>query len=414
MNTTETVRLLFFPRESYPTTRVRLNVLFGRELLSRGHKVDFVMQAANEAIAVGTHTWSGNFVHVGCTDDQDEFIHRFRKHWLSLRHDLAWLWRAKAGQYDAILVSDKFLIAVVASFVARKRGAKFFFWMTFPLHKSSVLLGRAGIARYPLISMVRGYVSEFALKRIILSRSDHVFVQSQRMMKDFVALGVNPGKLTPIVTGIDLNEIVPTYGHNARESRQFRTVAYLGTLASERHLEVLVDTLSELGRRGTIAKLLLVGDSDDPEDRNRLRQRAQQLGLLDQIEITGYLPRAEALERIRTADICVSPIFPSPLFDGASPTKLVEYLALGIPVVANRHPDQDLVLHESRAGISVPWGARHFARAIHWLLRRSDAERSAMGMRGRAWVEAHRSYSGIADAFERACLQSLCNSSDAE
>jgi hypothetical protein len=40
----------------------------------------------------------------------------------------------------------------------------------------------------------------------------------------------------------------------------------------------------------------------------------------------------------------------------ASPTKLVEYMALGKAVVANDHPDQRMVLEQSGAGICVTVG----------------------------------------------------------
>jgi glycosyltransferase involved in cell wall biosynthesis len=82
----------------------------------------------------------------------------------------------------------------------------------------------------------------------------------------------------------------------------------------------------------------------------------------------------------------------------------VEYLALGCPVVANDHPEQRLILRESRAGVCVPWGARHFARAVRWLMARSQAERAAMGSRGRAWVECNRTYARIADQMERTLI----------
>ena len=165
--------------------------------------------------------------------------------------------------------------------------------------------------------------------------------------------------------------------------------------------------LAELNRLGLPAKLLLIGDGAKPDDRRSLQERAKELGVESQLEITGFLPRREALALIRTADVCVSPFNPSPILDVASPTKLIEYMALGLPVVANTHPDQSQVLRESRAGVRVPWNARHFARAVHWISKRSDAELITMASRGRAWVEANRQYSSIADIFEDACRNAL-------
>jgi glycosyltransferase involved in cell wall biosynthesis len=318
-----------------------------------------------------------------------------------------WLWRATPEHYDAILVSDKFLVAIAALLIARIRKIKFLYWMTFPLHKANVSLGREGTRRYPLVSMIRGYLSELSLKHLIIPYSDHIFVQSQRMRENFEDLGASREKMTPIVTGIDLTEVAPATSLVPCDEKRHHTIAYLGTLASERRLEVLVDMLAQLRTKGVTANLLLIGDGEVSEDQLRIRRRAEQFGLQERIEITGFLPRAEALERLRGADVCVSPIYPSPLFDGGSPTKLVEYMAAGLPVVANRHPDQDQVLRASRAGISVPWGARHFARAVHRLLACTDTERKIIGMRGQSWVVKHRSYAVIADDFERSCLQTL-------
>ena len=331
------IRMLFFPAEAFPTNRVRLTVLFGRELLGRGHEIDMVMQAQDASVPAGRHEWSGRSVWVGRTDDGDGFVHRMRKHLLGIAHDLRWLWRARRDQYDCILISDKYLLASVAVLFAGARGLKVFFWLTFAFHKSQVTLGREGLVRYPAMTVFRGHLANLLLHHWIVPRSDHVFVQSQRMAEDFCAHGANCKKLTPVVTGIDAGEISPVVRVYGATRGVPLVLAYLGTLQRERRLEILVDMLAELGRRGVAARLLLVGDGDVPEDRLAIEKRAETLGLNGQIEITGILPRADALERVRHADICLSPIFPSPMFDGASPTKLVEYLALGLPVVANSH-----------------------------------------------------------------------------
>ena len=39
------IRMLYWTREEFPTFRVDVDVLFGRQMLERGHQIDFVMQA---------------------------------------------------------------------------------------------------------------------------------------------------------------------------------------------------------------------------------------------------------------------------------------------------------------------------------------------------------------------------------
>jgi len=151
----------------------------------------------------------------------------------------------------------------------------------------------------------------------------------------------------------------------------------------------------------------LIGDAFERADREALVKRAERLGVSQYLEITGFLPRLEALQRMRDVHIALSPIYPTPVLIPASPTKLVEYLALGLPVVANEHPEQRAILRDSGAGVCAPWGARHFSRSVRWLLRRNPTQLAAMGARGRAWVREHRTYSHIADDLERKYLELL-------
>jgi len=399
--------MLFFPRESFPTDRVRLATLFGRELLGRGHEIDFVMQAGDAQAIVGRQYWFGRTVRVGPTDTRPSALGKARRVGLGLWHDLRCLLDARPDQYDSILVSDKYVLAAIACVVARRRGMVFFFWMTYPYHQAQLTLARERLTRTRAIAWLRGHMTTLLLFKWILPRSHHVFVQSQRMARDFAESGVPINRMTPIVTGIDLEGVPVETRPRASRTRDRLTVGYLGTLVRQRRLDMLVDMLDELRRRGVIARLLLIGDGATPEDRLCIEQRARDLKLESQVEITGFLTRRAALELIQTADVCVSPFRPCPVLEVASPTKLVEYLALGLPVVANTHPDQSDILEQTRAGVCVPWGARHFARGVHWLSKRNDAELAAMASRGRAWVARNRSYSSIADTFERSCHDTL-------
>jgi glycosyltransferase involved in cell wall biosynthesis len=89
-----------------------------------------------------------------------------------------------------------------------------------------------------------------------------------------------------------------------------------------------------------------------------------------------------------------------------SPTKAIEYMALGLPVVCNDQPDQEQVVRESGGGYSVEMSASAFADAILRLLRNPDEAR-AMGKAGKAWVAEHRGYRRIAADVART-LRTRC------
>ena len=120
--------------------------------------------------------------------------------------------------------------------------------------------------------------------------------------------------------------------------------------------------------------------------------------------ITGFLPQEKAWQHVKEADVCVSPIYPAPILNCGSPTKLIEYMAMGKAVVANDHPEQRLVISESNAGICVPYDETAFAEGILYLLKNPDVAKQ-MGIRGRKYVEAKRNYERTADLVEKKLLQ---------
>jgi glycosyltransferase involved in cell wall biosynthesis len=147
------------------------------------------------------------------------------------------------------------------------------------------------------------------------------------------------------------------------------------------------------------ARLYVVGRGVDPSDEKLLEDEAARLGLLSSIVFVGQLPQAEALRYVQEADVCASPFYPTPILRSASPTKLVEYMAMGKAVVANDQPEQRRVLEASGGGYCVPYEEHAFAGAIVKLLQDPQAA-ELMGRRGRSYVLEHRAYAVIADEVE--------------
>jgi glycosyltransferase involved in cell wall biosynthesis len=122
-----------------------------------------------------------------------------------------------------------------------------------------------------------------------------------------------------------------------------------------------------------------------------MRREIAARGLGQHVLLTGWLPQRAALGYAVRAEAGLSPIPRGPLFDVSSPTKLVEYLALGIPSVANDIPDQQLVIAQSGAGLCVPMEARAFAAAVLQILNNPEQARQ-FAQRGPGYVKTHRTY----------------------
>jgi glycosyltransferase involved in cell wall biosynthesis len=390
-------RLLVISSDKYPPFRVDVSVLFGEELAARGFEIDWILQSDGECPREFQCRWGGGSVWVGRTDKGTSRFHRLHKHVLAFRHDLKVVKLAREFSYDFIQVKDKVLAAMPAIWAARRHGAAFVYWLSFPHPEASTYMARIGAARYPWLYRLRGWLLFRLLYRFILPRADHIFVQSEQMKSDLVGYGLPASRMTAVPMGVRIEEFRDIVDGTTKEVGHVATIGYLGTLASERRIDFLVRCLARVLSVRPEARLLLVGAGNDPGDEEQIRGEARRLGILDRIEITGFLPRKKALLRISEATVCVSPFYPTPILNSTSPTKLIEYMALERPVVANDHPEQRLVLKQSQAGLCVPYDESAFAAAILRLLNHPE-EAEAMGKRGRKYAENHRDYGRIADA----------------
>jgi glycosyltransferase involved in cell wall biosynthesis len=397
------LRIVVIAEDRYPPTRVDVAVLFGDELTRRGHRIDWILQSEGPCQKAHRVTWKGGNVWVAPTDLGTSLFSRVRKHALGIAHDLKMFSLLRHGNYDIVEVKDKFVSGIFAVIAARVFRKRFVYWLSYPLPEDYLYRAKDGTGRYPFLYRVRGTIFKFLLYRILLPAADHVFVQSEQMRRDVAAEGVPLAKMTAVPMGIAIDDAAVRKG--ASDMRKVipesdRCFLYLGNLAKVRRLDFLVRVLAKVREDIPDAKLYMVGRGDDPSDEQLLVDEARRLNLLPALVLVGQLSRADALEYVREADVCVSPFYPTPTLNSTSPTKLVEYMAMGRPVVANDHPEQRLVIEESGGGYCVPWDEGAFAAAIVRLLTAPETAKE-MGERGRRYVAEHRAYPKIADLVER-------------
>ena len=312
------------------------------------------------------------------------------------------LLQLRKGSFDAIQIRDQVFVALTGLLVARRLGVPFFYWMSFPLseaaQRTAADLGlKLGLARF-LFLWTRGRLGAWLLYHVVLPRSDFIFVQSDRMREDVARMGIDPAKMMPVPMGIDPERFSRPAAVAVDRSRFAgkRVIAYLGTCDRLRRIDFLFEVLAAVRNRFPDAMLLIVGDAPEEEDQRWLRQRAADIGVADDVEITGWVSPEEGQSWMANAEVAVSIFAPDPLLDSCSPTKLVEYLAMGKPVVANDQPDQSVVVNESQAGFCVPFEVEAFAGAVIRLLS-DPQEASRMGARGPDYVRRNRSYPVLAE-----------------
>ncbi len=79
-------------------------------------------------------------------------------------------------------------------------------------------------------------------------------------------------------------------------------------------------------------------------------------------------------------------LHPEPNYIESFPTKLLEYMAAGLPVIASNFPLWKEIIEGNNCGLTVnPLNPREIAKAVEYLLEQSDEARK-MGENGRKAV----------------------------
>ncbi len=213
----------------------------------------------------------------------------------------------------------------------------------------------------------------------ILRRADRVLVVSHTLRRWAIERGVHPDRVEVLANGVDTrlfhrgiagDPVRAEWGLDASAI----IVAFSGSLKPWHGGRLLLEAFAQARREIPGLRLVYIGDG--PE-RRTIEKRARKLGIESQVRFTGSVRQERVPAMLRAADILVAPYLPIEGFY-FSPLKLLEYLAVGRPVIASRLGDlPDLV--ESDCGRLVPPGrVQPLASAIHDLAI-DPALRSRMG-----------------------------------
>ena len=149
-------------------------------------------------------------------------------------------------------------------------------------------------------------------------------------------------------------------------------IVYVGDVTDARGASFAIEVVARMATRH---RLRLIGRCA-PQLRARLQARAAELGV--DLDLPGFLAHNDAMRAVATAVVGLCPLEDQPNYRHSLPTKVLEYLALGVPVVASDLPGTAKLV-DGRPGVQLlpPRDTNAWARALdrviaepHW---RKDA-----------------------------------------
>lgn len=238
---------------------------------------------------------------------------------------------------------------------------------------------RFGKERGPVPLLLR------ALERATFATADHVVSTNESFRRVARTRGHKAdGAVTIVRNGPPLDRLRRRPQRpELRHGRQFLAcwVGIMGAVDDgvDIALRAIDHFVHVLGRQD--CHFTFLGDGEAFDD---MRELARRLGITEFVTFTGWVNQERVFEYLSTSDLALQPDPKSPRTDVSSATKTVEYMGLGVPVVAF-DLDETRVVAADAAAFATDNDPVSFAGLMAELL--DDPEtRAAMGAAGRARV----------------------------
>lgn len=162
-------------------------------------------------------------------------------------------------------------------------------------------------------------------------------------------------------------------------------IGYMGVVSNARGSLTTTEALKILKDIGITPRFECVGPIDESHKQVLLKMCEEYN--LPNVTFHGYLPAEKGWPVIGRCSVGLALLHPIPNYYESYPTKIFEYMAMGIPVIASNFPLYRSIIEENNCGICVdPLDPKAIAAAVQWIMQHpSEARR--MGQKGRNAVE---------------------------
>jgi glycosyltransferase involved in cell wall biosynthesis len=223
------------------------------------------------------------------------------------------------------------------------------------------------------------------LEKLTFKTCDVVMSTNESYREIAVTRGrLSPDRVFVVRNGPDLKTFKSVPPKAALKYGKPFLVGYVGVMSAQEGLDILLDVAAHIRnlRRSDI-HFTCVGSGPALAE---LRQMVQDKSLENMVNFTGRISDADLLEVLSTADVCVNPDKPCQMNDMSTMIKIMEYMALGKPIVQFDLREGRISAQEASLYSDNENQVADFADNILWLLDH-PADRQRMGEFGRRRVE---------------------------
>jgi glycosyltransferase involved in cell wall biosynthesis len=229
------------------------------------------------------------------------------------------------------------------------------------------------------------YKTQIWLEKLTFFFSD-VVMSTNSSYKDIAVRrgGLAPENVFVVRNGPDLETFKAVTPKSELKYGKRFLVGYVGTMSTQEGLDILLDVADHIKAMGrTDIHFTCVGGGPGLAE---LRKMVVDKNLTDIVNFTGRVSDADLLDILSTADVCVNPDKPCEMNDISTMIKIMEYMALGKPIVQFDLKEGKFSAQEASLYASHDNQVADFASKVLWLLDHPE-ERTKMGESGSARVQ---------------------------
>jgi glycosyltransferase involved in cell wall biosynthesis len=239
-------------------------------------------------------------------------------------------------------------------------------------------------------------------ERLSIAFANEVMTVNEPLAERLRGFGVKPDRLTVILNSPDLGIFNPA----AYPTRKFMAdgrlrIVYTGALTPTYELDVVLRAVAELARLRP--KLPLTATFYGRGDAlPALEALAAELGIADRVDFPGRIPIEDVPRAVAEGDIGVAPTRLDPFTGMSLSTKLLEYAAMGKPVVASRLPTVERYFAPDTLSVYEPGDPESLAATILGLVddapgRRTRVDRTRQRVDELSWARQAETYKSVVD-----------------
>ena len=155
---------------------------------------------------------------------------------------------------------------------------------------------------------------------------------------------VSSKKISIIPNGVDLSMFKTTIKKNPKK------IIFAGAMYYHRGLDVLLKSIPLVIKEIPDAKFVLLGSGDEMK---KLEEIVSKNKLQDSVEFKGWVKREDIPKNISDASIGIGPLRLTEVTSRALPIKVLEYMAVSLPVIAQKGTLPNDVLEDGKNGFFI-------------------------------------------------------------